>query len=54
MKLVNKISLALLYKLETPRGERKLGYGAVRKVFDYSYNKAYGLSPYDYSREWRD
>ena len=54
MKTLNKLSLALLYKLETPSGVRKLGYGAVRKVFDYSYNKAYGFSPYDYSREWRN
>jgi len=53
MKTVNKIALALLEKLETPRGERKLGYKPVRKVFDYSFNKAYGYSPYDYSREWR-
>lgn len=53
MKTVNKIALALLYKLETPSGERKFGYGTVRKVFDFSYNRAYGFSPYDYSREWR-
>jgi len=53
MKTVNKIALALLEKLETPRGERKLGYKPVRKVFDYSFNKAYGYSPYDYSREWQ-
>lgn len=53
MKTVNKIALALLEKLETPSGERKFGYGTVRKVFDFSFNRAYGYSPYDYSREWR-
>lgn len=50
MKTLNKISLAILYKLDS----KGLTYKAVRKVFDFSYNKAYGFSPYDYSREWRD
>lgn len=54
MKTLNKLSLALLEKLETPSGVRKLGYKSVRKIFDYSFKRAYGYSPYDYSREWRD
>ena len=52
MKTLNKISLAILYKLDS--NKKGLVYRAVRRVFDFSYNKAYGFSPYDYSREWRD
>lgn len=44
MKTLNKLSLALLEKLETPSGVRKLGYKSVRKIFDYSFKELTGIA----------